>query len=114
VNGRVRRGWAAPRPTGSRRTATRCWPPPVAPETGWRASPRLSRDHYVRLDSNDYSVHPAGGQLVADHERSWSRNQVITDPEQKAAAAAMRRARVGMLLPVGPRAGSRAAQPERL
>ena len=33
--------------------------PPVAPVTGWRASARLARDHYVRLDSNDYSVHPA-------------------------------------------------------
>ena len=32
--------------------------PPVAPATGWRSSARLARDHYVRLDSNDYSVHP--------------------------------------------------------
>jgi transposase len=95
--------------------------PPVAPETGWRLSLRLPRDHYVRLDSNDYSVHPAaigrrvevvagldrvqvwcGGQLAADHERSWSWHQVITSPEHKAAAAAMRRQRVGMLRPVGP------------
>ena len=29
--------------------------PPVAPATGWRSSARLARDHYVRLDSNDYS-----------------------------------------------------------
>ena len=33
--------------------------PPVAPATGWRSSLRLPRDHYVRLDANDYSVHPA-------------------------------------------------------
>ena len=33
--------------------------PPVAPVTGWRRSARLPRDHYVRLDSNGYSVHPA-------------------------------------------------------
>ncbi len=33
--------------------------PPVAPAIGWRTSTRLARDHYVRLDSNDYSVHPA-------------------------------------------------------
>ena len=33
--------------------------PPVAPATGWRASTRLPRDHYVRVDTNDYSVHPA-------------------------------------------------------
>lgn len=31
---------------------------PVAPATGWRSSARLPRDHYVRLDGNDYSVHP--------------------------------------------------------
>jgi hypothetical protein len=34
-------------------------PPPVAPVTGWRAATRPARDHYVRLDRNDYSVHPA-------------------------------------------------------
>lgn len=33
--------------------------PPVAPVIGWRSSTRLARDHYVRLDSNDCSVHPA-------------------------------------------------------
>ena len=95
--------------------------PPVAPETGWRASVRLPRDHYVRLDANDYSVHPAvigrrvevtagldrvrawcGGQLVADHERSWAWHQVITDPAHRAAAAGLRRQRAGMLRPVGP------------
>jgi hypothetical protein len=32
--------------------------PPVAPVTGWRSSTRLARDHYVRFDGNDYSVHP--------------------------------------------------------
>ena len=34
--------------------------PPVAPQVGWRTSTRLARDHYIRLDSNDYSVHPGG------------------------------------------------------
>ena len=33
--------------------------PPVAPVTGWRSFARLARDYYIRLDSNDYSVHPA-------------------------------------------------------
>ena len=33
--------------------------PPVPPQVGWRKSMRLPRDHYVRLDANDYSVHPA-------------------------------------------------------
>jgi hypothetical protein len=31
----------------------------LRPATGWRTSLRLPRDHYLRLDSNDYSVHPA-------------------------------------------------------
>ena len=47
--------------------------PPVAPATGWRASARLARDHYVRLDSNDYSVHPAvigrRIEVIADLDR---------------------------------------------
>jgi len=33
--------------------------PAVPPVTGWRAATRLPRDHYLRLDGNDYSVHPA-------------------------------------------------------
>ena len=32
--------------------------PPVPPANGWEITLRLPRDHYVRLDSNDYSVHP--------------------------------------------------------
>lgn len=48
-------------------------PPPVNPVVGWRLTTRLPRDHYVRLDSNDYSVHPAAiGRRV----------QVRADPEQ--------------------------------
>jgi transposase len=93
--------------------------PPVAPAVGWRSSSRLPRDHYVRLDSNDYSVHPAvigrrveviagldrvrvlsGGQLVADHERAWSWHQTITDPCHHAAAAALRAQRARVLRPV--------------
>jgi len=122
VNGRVRRvlGCAPADRIAADRHAMLSLPP-VAPETGWRLALRLPRDHYVRLDANDYSVHPAaigrrievvagldrvraycGGQLAADHERSWARHQVITDPEHKAAAAALRRQRVGMLRPVGP------------
>ena len=68
--------------------------PPVAPATGWRISGRLPRDFYVRLDSNDYSVHPSvigrrieviadlgrvrafcDGRVVADHDRVWARHQ---------------------------------------
>ena len=93
--------------------------PPVAPATGWRHSLRLPRDHYIRFDSNDYSVHPAvigrrieviadlhrvralcDGRVVADHERIWAWHQTISDPEHVAAAKALRRERVGVLRPV--------------
>lgn len=93
--------------------------PPVAPAVGWRASTRLPRDHYVRIDSNDYSVHPAvigrrvelivdlsrvkavcDGRLVADHERVWAWHQTISDPVHVAAAKALRQQRVGVLRPV--------------
>jgi hypothetical protein len=93
--------------------------PPVAPATGWRAGTRLARDHYVRIDSNDYSIHPAvigrrvelvvdlhrvrafcEGRVVADHQRAWAWHQTITDPDHLAAAKALRRDRVVMLRPV--------------
>jgi transposase len=86
--------------------------PPVAPVTGWRSTARLPRDHYVRLDGNDYSVHPTAvgrrvqisadldevvvtydGVDVARHARCWARHQSITDPAHHAAAVALRRAR---------------------
>jgi transposase len=84
--------------------------PPVAPNIGWRTSTRLPRDHYVRLDSNDYSVHPVaigrrieitaelgrvrvwcGGTMVADHDRLWAKHQTISDPEHIKAAKLLRR-----------------------
>jgi transposase len=93
--------------------------PPVAPVTGWRFSARLARDHYIRLDSNDYSVHPAvigrrieviaglarvrvlcDGKTVADHERIWAWHQTITDPAHLAAARALRRERITIVRPV--------------
>jgi transposase len=93
--------------------------PPVAPVLGWRATTRLARDHYVRLDSNDYSVHPGvigrrievtadlarvrahcDGQLVADHERLWAKHQTLSTPEHVAAARELRRERIGLLRPV--------------
>ena len=83
--------------------------PPVAPVTGWRSTTRLPRDHYVRLDGNDYSVHPtAVGRRVqvsagldemvatcddlevARHARCWAAHQSITDPAHRAAAQALR------------------------
>ena len=92
--------------------------PPVPPATGWRCSLRLPRDHYIRLDSNDYSVHPAvigrrievianlhrvkafcDGKPVADHERTWAWHQTISDPDHVAAAKLLRRDRVAVLRP---------------
>src|SRR4029453_5782098 len=47
--------------------------PPLAPATGGRISGRLPRDFYVRLDSNDYSVHPSAIgrriEVIADLDR---------------------------------------------
>jgi transposase len=90
--------------------------PPVAPASGWRASMRLPRDHYIRLDSNDYSVHPAvigrrieviadldrvravcDGKTVADHERIWAAHQTISDAAHVEAAKVFRRTRIGLL-----------------
>lgn len=79
--------------------------PPVAPLIGWRAQVRLPRDHYVRIDANDYSVDPAAvgrrvevsadlgavvitaaGRTVGVHERCWARHQTLTDPVHHRAA----------------------------
>ena len=97
--------------------------PPVAPVMGWRLSGRLPRDYYVRLDSNDYSVHPSvigrrievvadldrvrvfcDGRVVADHDRVWARHQSLTLPEHVTAAQQLRRERIGLVRP--------AAEPE--
>jgi transposase len=94
--------------------------PPVAPAVGWRCSARPARDHYIRLDSNDYSVQPSvigrrveiladlarvrvacDGKLVADHERLWAWHQTISDPGHVAAAKSLRRKRIGTLRPAG-------------
>jgi transposase len=93
--------------------------PPVAPATGWCSSLRLPRDHYVRLDSNDYSVHPAGigrrvlvradldrvqvfgdGELLADHRRIWAAHQTISDPAHVEAAKVLRRKHFSVAAPI--------------
>jgi transposase len=85
--------------------------PPVAPVVGWRLSTRLPRDHYVRVDANDYSVHPSAigrridihadadrvevfcdGRPVAAHGRCWAAHQSITDPLHRDAATLLRAA----------------------
>lgn len=82
------------------------------------AVPRVPRDHYVRLDGNDYSVHPVaigrrieitadlsrvrvwcGGTLVADHDRIWAKHQTISDPEHVVAAKLLRRKRFDIVGP---------------
>lgn len=92
--------------------------PPLAPVTGWRWSGRLPRDFYVRVDGNDYSVHPSvigrrievvtdldrvraycEGRMVADHERLWAKHQSMTLPEHEAAAKTLRRDRIALVRP---------------
>jgi transposase len=85
--------------------------PPAVLHLGWRNHVRLGRDYYVRVDTNDYSVHPRaigarvdvaadldvvrvrhGGQLVAEHPRRWARGMTVTDCAHVTAAAALRHA----------------------
>ncbi|MGO9384323.1 MAG: IS21 family transposase [Mycobacterium sp.] len=120
VNGRTRRvlGCAPADRIGADRHAMLALPP-VAPAVGWRSATRLARDHYIRLDSNDYSVHPGvigrrievladldgvrvfcEGKVVADHERVWAWHQTITDPGHREAAKVLARTRIGALRPV--------------
>ena len=70
---------------------------------------RLGRDHYVRLDANDYSVHPTvigrkvtvtadldtvrihcDTMLVGEHRRCWAKHQTISDPGHVRAADELR------------------------
>jgi hypothetical protein len=55
--------------------------PPVDPPAWWRMQTRIGRDHYVRVDTNDYSVHPdAIGRTVT----------VLTDNDEVIALAPAR------------------------
>lgn len=84
--------------------------PPVAPQVGLSSRVRLGRDYYVRVDGNDYSVHPSvigrqvdvsasldqvviccQGQVVGTHRRCWDTARTITDTEHVAAAKVLRR-----------------------
>jgi transposase len=98
--------------------------PPIAESSlGWHNRVRLPRDHYVRVDTCDYSVDPAvigrhvdvradlgqvtvrcEGRLVACHDRSWVAHQTITDPAHKAAADVMRAERLRARLAAPPAA----------
>ena len=73
--------------------------PPVLPDPALRLSTRIGRDHHIRIDTCDYSVHPKaigrrvevrvdlervlvrlGTEVVADHRRSWAKHATFTDP----------------------------------
>jgi transposase len=114
ANARRRRslgGASAAERIGADRAAMGALPPIDAATIGWRNSVVLPRDHYVRLDSCDYSVHPSaigqrvevaadldtvrirrGGAVVGEHARCWARQQTITDPVHRKAADVMRQA----------------------
>jgi transposase len=83
--------------------------PPVLPDTSLRWSTRLPRDHYVRVDTNDYSVNPrfvgrrvevrvdldtvvvtCEGTEVARHRRCLARHQSVLAPEHSRILRAMR------------------------
>jgi transposase len=74
--------------------------PPVLPDPAWRFTTRLPRDHYVRVDTNDYSVNPrfVGRRVdvevtlnevvvmcdtteVARHKRCLAKHQTILAPD---------------------------------
>ena len=86
--------------------------PPVLPDTSLRFSTRLARDHWIRVGTCDYSVHPkvigrlvdvavndkevvvtCAGEVVARHRRSWAKHRTLTDPEHDRARERMRGAR---------------------
>ncbi len=83
--------------------------PPLLPETAWRFSMRLGRDHHVRVATCDYSVHPRAighrvevrvdldtvtaalaGAEVACHRRSYAKHRTVTAAEHAAAGVTMR------------------------
>jgi transposase len=83
--------------------------PPVLPDTAWRFSTRLPRDHYVRVATNDYSVNPrfvgrrievtvtldeviatCEGTEVARHRRCLAKHQSLLAADHARALRAMR------------------------
>jgi hypothetical protein len=83
--------------------------PPVLPDPSLRFSVRLPRDHYVRVDTCDYSVNPrfigrhvevrvtltevvvtCAGLEVARHQRCLAAHHTLTLPEHGQIARTMR------------------------
>ena len=115
ANGRFKRvlGCAPADRIDADRAAMAPLPPIAESSLGWHNRIRLPRDHYVRIDTCDYSVDPAvigrmvdvradlgqvtvtcEGRLAACHDRSWVAHQTVTDPAHKAAADVMRAERM--------------------
>jgi hypothetical protein len=83
--------------------------PPVLPDVSARFGTRLPRDHYIRFETNDYSVNPrfvgrrvevrvsldrvlvaCEGTVVAEHRRCLARHQVLLHPDHARTLRAMR------------------------
>ena len=83
--------------------------PPVLPDMDSHRDLRLPADHWVRHDTNDYSVHPKavgrrvhvtvddvqvvvtlGGEVVAHHDRVLASHVTVTDPAHDRAREAAR------------------------
>ena len=83
--------------------------PDVLPDVSWRFGWRVARDHYVRVDTNDYSVNPryigrlvevrvdldsvvvtCEGTEVARHQRCLARHQTVLAPDHARILRAMR------------------------
>jgi hypothetical protein len=88
--------------------------PPVLPDVSLRFATRLPRDHYVRVDTNDYSVNPryvgrrvevsvsldevvvtSEGTEVARHRRCLARHQSLLAPDHARVLRAMRAEAIG-------------------
>lgn len=82
---------------------------PVLPDVSLRFGTRVPRDHYIRVETNDYSVNPrfvgrrvevrvnlntivvtCDGTVVAEHQRCLARHQVILHPDHARTLRAMR------------------------
>ena len=92
------------------RTEARCSAfPPVLPDVTLRFGTRLPRDHYIRFETNDYSVNPrfvgrrvevrvsldtvvvtCDGTVVAEHRRCLAKHQVLLHPDHARVLRAMR------------------------
>lgn len=83
--------------------------PPVLPDVTLRFATRLPRDHYIRFDTNDYSVNPrfvgrrvevrvsldavvvtCDGATAAEHKRCLAKHQVLLAPDHARTLRAMR------------------------